>query len=74
MVGILNQFHDEAIAEIRQTERTMVDHPLFKAIVNKRICDVKKISNNTFRDFMADYESLTQDLLKRLDVSHGRHP
>ena len=48
---------------------TMVDHPLFKAIVNKRICDVKKISNNTFRDFMADYESLTQDLLKRLDGS-----
>lgn len=48
---------------------TMVDHPLFKAIVNKRICDVKKISNNTFCDFMADYESLTQDLLKRLDGS-----
>lgn len=26
---------------------TLTDHPLLKAIINKRICDVKKISNST---------------------------
>lgn len=48
---------------------TMADHPVLKAVVSKRICDVKKISNATFRDYMADYDSLTHELVKKLDGS-----
>lgn len=48
---------------------TMADHPVLKTIVNKRICDVKKISNVTFREYMADYDSLTKELVKKLNGS-----
>lgn len=46
---------------------TIAEHPLLKAIVNKRICDVKKISNDTFREYMQDYDDFIQKLLKGLD-------
>lgn len=46
---------------------TIADHPICKAIVSKRICDVKKISNETFIDYMNDYDKLTQELRERLD-------
>ena len=46
---------------------TIADHPLLKSIVSKRICDVKKISNETFIDYMNDYESLVEDLKSKLD-------
>lgn len=45
----------------------MADHPLLKAIINKRICDVKKISNATFIEYMQDYDELTNHLVKKLD-------
>ncbi len=48
---------------------TLADHPLLKAIVNKRICDVKKISNATFLEYMQDYDKLVSLLLKKLDGS-----
>ena len=48
---------------------TMAEHPVLKAIVSKRICDVKRISNATFREYMADYDSLTQSLVEKLDGS-----
>ena len=67
MMGRLEGYH---FTEMQYFElNTMVAHPLFKAIVNKRICDVKKVSNDTFREFLADYDSLTQGLLKKLDGS-----
>lgn len=67
MTGRLEGYH---FTEMQYFElNTLVDYPLFKAIVNKRICDVKKVSNNAFREFMADYESLTQGLLKKLGGS-----
>ncbi len=48
---------------------TLANHPLLKAIVNKRICDVKKISNATFLEYMQDYDKLVSLLLKKLDGS-----
>ena len=36
---------------------TIADHPVFKAIVSKRICSVKKVSNKQFCEFMQDYEN-----------------
>ena len=46
---------------------TMQKYPLLKSIVNKRICDVKKISVETFKDYMNGYDSLVHELLKGLD-------
>lgn len=48
---------------------TLADRPLLKAIVSKRICDVKKVSNTTFLDYMQDYDNLVNVLLKKLDGS-----
>lgn len=48
---------------------TLADHPLLKAIVNKRICDVKKVSNAIFLDYMQDYDNLVSVLLNKLDGS-----
>lgn len=48
---------------------TIADHPLLKSIVNKRICDVKKISASTFIEYMEDYDRLTADLAKGFDGS-----
>lgn len=41
---------------------TIADHPLLKSIVSKKICDVKKVSNSTFIEYMKDYDNLTADL------------
>lgn len=46
---------------------TIAKHPLLKAIVSKRICSVKKISNDTFKEYMRDYDEFIQLLLKGLD-------
>ena len=56
------------ITEMQYYElNTMAEHPLLKAIVSKRICDVKKISNDTFIEYMNDYDKLTKELAERLD-------
>ena len=47
--------------------KTIADHPLLKSITSKRICDVKKVSNSTFIEYMKDYDRLTADLTKELD-------
>lgn len=46
---------------------TLADHPLLKAIVSKRICDVKKISNAVFLEYMRDYDKLVGQLIEMLD-------
>ena len=46
---------------------TMADHPVLKAIISKRICSVKKISNDRFMELMADYDSLTKNIAEGLD-------
>lgn len=46
---------------------TMAYHPVLKAIVSKRICDVKKVSNTAFQEYMSDYDNLTRELVKKLD-------
>lgn len=48
---------------------TIASHPLLKAIVSKRICDVKKISNTAFLDYMRDYDELTKGLSSKLEGS-----
>lgn len=48
---------------------TLAETPLLKSIVNKRICDVKKVSNTTFLEYMQDYDNLVSLLLKKLDGS-----
>ena len=56
------------ITEMQYFElNTIADHPLLKAIVSKRICNVKKVKNDTFVDYMDDYDDLINDLIKRLD-------
>lgn len=45
---------------------TLADHPLLKAIVSKRICDVKKIPNAAFLEYMQDYDKLVIQLAKML--------
>ena len=45
---------------------TMADHPVFKAIVSKRICNVKKISNQQFCQYMQDYEEIVKKELPKL--------
>ena len=46
---------------------TMADYPIFKAIVNKRICNVKSISNSDFIKYMDEYDKLVESLLSKLD-------
>ena len=56
------------ITEMQYYElNTMADHPLLKSIISKRICDVKKISNETFIDYMSDYDHLISELKEKLD-------
>lgn len=56
------------LTEIQYFElNTIADHPLLKAIISKRICDVKKISNDTFIDYMNDYDNLINKLVEMLD-------
>lgn len=45
----------------------IADHPLLKAIASKRICDVKKISNAVFIEYMQDYDNFVNQLIKKLD-------
>lgn len=49
--------------------KTIEGIAIFKAIVDKRICNVKKISNAYFREYMEEYEKLVESLLKKLDGS-----
>lgn len=48
---------------------SMGEHPLMKAIISKRICDVKKISNEKFIEYMADYDDLIKSLREKLNGS-----
>lgn len=56
------------ITEMQYFElETMVEQPLLKAIVNKRICDVKKISNDVFIEYLQEYDKLVNKLISKLD-------
>lgn len=56
------------ITEMQYFElRTIAEQPLLKAIVNKRICDVKKISNDKFIEYMEKYDKLVEKLVAKLD-------
>lgn len=56
------------ISEMQYFElKTMEKYPICKAIVSRRICDVKKISNATFREYMEQYDGLVKELSARLD-------
>lgn len=46
---------------------TIARYPLLKAITSRRICDVKKISNKTFMEYMAEYDELISSLIEGLD-------
>ena len=48
-------------------KETISNLPIIKAIVSKRICDVKKISNETFTQYMNEYDALVRRLLDGLD-------
>lgn len=48
---------------------SIAKHPIFKAIVSKRICDVKKISNESFIEYMNDYDELINSLRSKLNGS-----
>ena len=64
------KLHGHNITPMQYFElNTIADHPLLKAISSKRICDVKKISNKTFQEYMQDYDELVSLLLKKLDGS-----
>lgn len=46
---------------------TMSRLSLLKAIISKRISNVKKVSNSQFRDYMEEYEKEVSELLEQLD-------
>ena len=56
------------ITEMQYFElNTLADYPLLKAIISKRICDVKKISNRVFIEYMKNYDALVRELIGMLD-------
>lgn len=56
------------ITEMQYFElNTIAKLPLLKAIVSKRISNVKKISNDTFVDYMKEYDDLVKGLVAKLD-------
>lgn len=56
------------ITEMQYFElNTMADIPILKSIINKRICDVKKISNDEFIRGMGEYDRLVAHLIDLLD-------
>lgn len=56
------------ITEMQYFElNTMADFPILKSIINKRICDIKKISNEEFIRGMEEYDKLVSDLIELLD-------
>ena len=56
------------ITEMQYFElNTMANIPILKSITNKRICDVKKISNDEFIKGMEEYDKLVADLIGLLD-------
>ena len=68
MDSMKDKISGHKITEMQYFElNTMADYPLFKSIVSKRICDVKKVSNTKFRDYMAEYDQLVQSLILQLD-------
>lgn len=49
--------------------KVLEQYPLFKSIVNKRITSVKKVSNDTFVEYMEGYERLVSELLNKMNGS-----
>lgn len=47
--------------------QNMSDYPVLKAIISKRICNVKSISNDEFIDLMNQYDELVSVYVKMLD-------
>ena len=68
MEGIENKLVGHKITPMQFFElSTMADYPVLKAIISKRICEVKKISNSEFISYMEQYDQLTHSLLDRLE-------
>lgn len=68
MESMEDKLSGHKITEMQYFElNTMADYPVFKAIVSKRICDVKKISNTEFRKLMTEYDQLVQMLIGQLE-------
>lgn len=66
--SIEGKFEGHKITEMQYFELvTMAEQPLLKAIVNKRICDVKKFSNDIFIGYLQEYEKMIEGLVKKLD-------
>lgn len=66
MSGKLQGHH---INRMQYYELNTLATPLLKAIVNKRICDVKKVSNTVFLEYFRDYDELISQLIAKLDGS-----
>lgn len=66
MSGKLQGYH---INRMQYYELNTLATPLLKAIVNKRICDVKKVSNTVFLEYFQDYDELISQLIAKLDGS-----
>ena len=70
VTSIEGKLSGHSLSEMQYFElNTMATQPLLKAITNKRICDVKKISNATFKDYFEEYDKLTRNLVAKLDGS-----
>lgn len=68
MTGIENKLAGHKLTPMQFFEiSTMADNPVLKAIISKRICSVKKISNAAFIELMTEYDRLTQSLVDRLE-------
>lgn len=68
MTGIDNKLAGHKLTPMQFFEiSTMSDHPVLKAIISKRICSAKKVSNTEFIELMSDYDQLTQSLVNRLE-------
>ena len=66
--SIPGKLEGHKITEMQYFElNTMADIPILKSIINKRICDVKKISNDEFIRGMGEYDRLVTHLIDLLD-------
>lgn len=68
VISMNGKLEGHKITEMQYFElKTMAEIPLLKAIVSKRVCNVKSISNDTFLDYMNGYDELVNSLIKRID-------
>lgn len=68
MSSMENKIEGHRITNMQYFElQTMTEQPLLKSIINKRICDVKKISNSVFMDYMKEYDMLISYLINQFE-------